>query len=95
MPGPGLHTRILPRRSITYQDAAKKPPLQDGSLDLLVEIVREPNVEVKAYRRWAVREPPLHVTLLGVSHPLQLGDYYHLDARFGFAVDLDGNLVRT
>src|SRR5215218_10988510 len=76
--------RILPRRSITYQDAAKRPPLQDGSLDVVVEIVRGPKVEGKAYRRWAVRVPPL-----------QFGDHYYLDACLGFAVDLDGDLVCT
>src|SRR5215208_277081 len=40
--------RILPRRSITYQDAAKRPPLQDGSLDLVVQILPVPTVEANA-----------------------------------------------
>src|SRR5215213_1054780 len=71
--------RILPRRSITYQDAAKRPPLQDGSLDLVVQILPVPTVEVKAVR----------------EAPLQFGDDYYLDARFGFAMDLDGHLVRA
>src|SRR5919107_1972618 len=91
--------RILPRRSITYQDAAKRPPLQDGGLDLVVQIVREPKVEVKAYRRWAgLKSAPTGIAIVPTAVApiaLQFGDYYYLDARFGFAVDLDGDLVRT
>src|SRR4051794_35378855 len=37
----------------------------------------------------ALHRPPLYAL------PLQFGDYYYLDACFGFAVDLDGDLVRT
>src|SRR5918992_1673871 len=79
--------RILPRRSMTYQHAVKRPPLQDGSLNLLVQIVPKGTVEVK---RTAVTG-----RFANRRYALQLGDHDHLDARFDFAVDLDGHLVRT
>src|SRR5215211_6293706 len=75
--------RILPRRSITYKHAAKRPPLQDESLYLLVQNLPVPAVEVKAYRRGGFQTRPY----------LQFGDHDHLDARFDVAVDLYGHLV--